>query len=72
MTTESNVGLDVGVDLVGYDRGVTAFDDENTLVIIIPDDIAVGETLQPKGAIDVIFQIFHGHLVSEILIIEKR
>ena len=71
LTTECYVGLDIGVNLVGYDGGIATLDNQNALVVIVPDHIAVGETLQPEGTVDVILQVLHRHLVPEILVVEE-
>lgn len=49
---------------------VASFNDEDTLVVIVSDHVGVGEALEAECAIDIVLKILHGHLVSEILVVE--
>jgi len=69
-SAECYVGFDVRVEPVGDDSGVTPLYNENALVVVVPDDVAVGETLQSESAIDVVFEVLHGQLVSKVLVVE--
>lgn len=39
LTADSDVGFNVRVDLVGYDMCVATFNDENTLIVVVPNDV---------------------------------
>ena len=48
---------------------MAAFDDEDALVIIVTNYITVREALQSEGAVNVILEVLHRHLIPEVLIV---
>ena len=40
------------------------------MVVVVPYDVAVWETLESEGAIDVVLQVLHGYLVPKILVVQ--
>ena len=70
LSADRDIRFDVCVDLVGDDVGVAAFDDEDALVVVVADYVGVGEALEAESAVDVVFEVLHGHLVPEILVVE--
>jgi len=69
LTSDGNVRFNVGVDLVRDYRGVAPLHDQDSLVVVVSDDVAVRETLKPERSVNVIFKVLHCNLVSEVLIV---
>ena len=69
-SADRDVRFDVGIDLVADDFSVAALDDEDALVVIVPDDVGVRETFDFESTVDVVLQILHGHLVSEVFVVK--
>ncbi len=70
LASQSDVGLDVGVYLVGVDGSVASLDYQDSLVVVVPDDVAVRERLQPKRPINIILEILHSNLIPKVLVVE--
>lgn len=70
LAADRDVCLDIGIDLVRYDLGVASLDDEDALVVVVPDHIRVRKTLEAERAIDIIFKVLHCHLVTEVLVVQ--
>ena len=70
LTAQGDVSSDIGVDFVSIDDGVTAFDDQDALVVVVTDDVRVWECAEPKSTIDEVHQVLLSHLVTEVLVVE--
>lgn len=46
--------------------------DQDALVVVVANNVAVRERFKPESAVDVIFQVLHSHLISKILVVKLR
>ena len=49
---------------------MAALDNQDSLVVVVADHVAVRERFQPEGTIYVVLQVLHCHLVSKVLVVK--
>ena len=70
ISSNGYVSFNIGVNFVCNDCCKAPFSNKYTLVVIISDNITIWETFQSECAINVILEIFHCKLISEIFIVK--
>lgn len=69
-SSESDVGLNISVNFVGDDGRVATLNNQDSLVVVVADNVAVRERFEPEGAVYVVLQVLHSHLVSKVLVVK--
>ena len=72
VSAQSNVSLDVRIQLVGIDSRVGPCRQKDTLVVVVSDNVRVWERLQSESVVNVILQVLLSQLVSEKFVVKLR